>query len=148
MQRLGLIIIIAALAGCAVGATSDGTSGPLPFPVERGSALPPPAPSPAQGAPPQGAASGGFDFGQWRTAEPLAYAAAFESQVRQRYASQSAAEIRADLQANGFACAETGRLDCRIEISERPCGYEWYVVQEQGGAALVTGFDKVCVGAG
>jgi hypothetical protein len=148
MRFLGLLVI-AALAACASG--GSGVEGndlaPLPFPVERGSALPPPAPS-ATGAtaPPEGRGPGGIDFGQWRNADPAVYGPAFQTQIRQRYAGQTEAQMRADLQANGFACEE-GRFDCRIEIMERQCAFDWYVVTERAQAEPVAGFDIMCLGA-
>jgi len=149
-MRLAGLIVIAALAACSSAGGGVGNSGldPLPFPVERGSALPPPQPAQAsQNAPPEGAGPGGLDFGQWRSADPAVYAQSFQAQVRQRYASQSQAQIRADLQANGFACEEGTRLECRIEIMERECAVDWYVVLESGRADPVAGFDRMCLGA-
>jgi hypothetical protein len=150
MRTLGVIFVAAVLAACASGggASSDGEPlGRLPFPVERGSALPPPAPGAASAAPPEGVAPRGVDFAQWRSADPATYAPAFQSRVRQRYAGQSAAQIKADLEANGFACEEGQRLDCRIEIMERQCAYDWYVVVEPGRSEPVAGFDQMCLGA-
>ena len=150
-MRLAGLILIAALAACASsggGADSGGENlGRLPFPVERGSALPPPAPS-GSGvtAPPQGAGAGGIDFGQWRNADPAVYSPAFQTQLRTRFAGQSEAQMRADLEANGFACEE-GRFECRIEIMERQCAFDWYVVGERGRAELIAGFDQMCLGA-
>lgn len=64
-----------------------------------------------------------------------------------RFAGQNAAALKASLEANGFACEESGRLDCRIEIMERQCAYDWYVVLERGRAEPVAGFDQMCLGA-
>lgn len=142
-----LLAALSLLAACASGGqASDAGAGPSPFPVERGSAPPPPAPGAAQAAPPEGAAPGGIDFGQWRSADPAAYAPAFQDQMRTRFAARSLAQIAADLEANGFACEEGARLDCRIEIMERQCAKDWYVVVERG-SELVAGFDVMCLGA-
>jgi hypothetical protein len=149
MRTLGVIVVAVALAACASsggGGSDSAPLGRLPFPVERGSALPPPAPSTGS-APPEGVATAGVDFAQWRSADPVSYAPAFQSRIRQRYAGQSAAQIKSDLQANGFACEEGQRLDCRIEIMERQCAYDWYVVVEPGRAEPVAGFDQMCLGA-
>jgi hypothetical protein len=87
------------------------------------------------------------DFGQWRNADPAVYAPAFRTQIRERYASRSASEIEADLVANGFACENAARLDCRIEIMERQCAFDWYVVVERGRDEPIAGFDLMCLGA-
>lgn len=148
MRIVAVIVVAAALAACASSGGGDSEPlGRLPFPVERGSALPPPAPSATQTAPPEGATAGGLDFAQWRSADPAAYAPAFQTRIRQRYANQSAAQIKADLEANGFACEQRQRLDCRIEIMERQCAYDWYVVVEPGRPEPVAGFDQMCLGA-
>lgn len=147
-MRFGYLVVIAALAACStpVGGAGDPANAPLPFPVERGSALAPPdARAAAQGAPPEGAGPGGIEFGQWRAADPAQYAPAFQTQINTRYANQSNADIRADLERNGFACTDSGRLDCRIEIMERQCAVDWYVVVERGQP--VAGFDRMCLGA-
>lgn len=142
---LGLIV---ALAACATGERGPDL-GRSPFPVERGSALPPPvATNAGQIAPPEGVGAGGIDFGRWRQADPANYAPALQVQLRQRYAGQAAGQVRADLQANGFVCTEAGgRSDCRIEIMERQCAYDWYAVLERGSAEPVAGFDIMCLGA-
>src|SRR5512147_2998888 len=64
-----------------------------PFPAQRGTAPKPPAESAStQTPPPEGAASGGIDFGQWRAAADAGtYGATFQSQIRQRYAGKNAA---------------------------------------------------------
>jgi hypothetical protein len=152
MRIFAGLIAAAALAACATAVDTSavpGTSGlaPLPFPVERGSALPPPAASTTQGAPPEGAGPGGIDFGQWRNADPAVYAPTFQSQVRQRYAGRTNPQIKTDLEANGFACEEGQNLDCRIEIMERQCAHDWYVVVERNSAEPVAGYDKMCLGA-
>lgn len=158
MRIFSALFFATALAACASSAPSNGGPGgvagigggglaPLPFPVERGSALPPPTAAGVQGAPPEGAAPGGMDFGQWRAADPAVYAPTFQSQVRQRYAGRSTAQIKTDLEANGFACEEGQNLDCRIEIMERQCAHDWYVVVERNSAEPVAGYDKMCLGA-
>ncbi len=150
-MRFFALVLAAALGACAAASevTVSGGASPNPFPVERGSALPPPAASAAgQTAPPEGAGPGGVDFGRWRQADPAQYAPAFQAQLRQRYAGQSEAQIRADLAANGDACRENGgRSECRIEIMERQCAFDWYAVLERGRAEPVAGFDIMCLGA-
>lgn len=146
-MRVLIMAALAALAACASGAVEQGDR-PNPFPVARGSALPPPAPASAgQTAPPQGEAPGGLDFGQWRGADPAVYAPAFQERVRARYANQETSAVRADLERNGFACTGSGRLECRIEIMERDCAIDWYVVVERAGAQPVAGHDVMCLGA-
>lgn len=149
-MRALLFAAITMLAACATGASEpDLPPDPAsPFPVQRGAALPPPGPS-ANGhtAPPEGPTAGGIDFGQWRQADPAAYGPAFQAQMRQRYAGRDASAIRADLEANGFACENAQRLDCRIEIMERQCAFDWYVVLERNRSEPVAGFDQMCLGA-
>lgn len=146
MRFLMLAAMAALLTACAAG--GGGEAGPNPFPVARGSALAPPVAASAGQAPPEGVGAGGFDFGPWRTAEPAAYAAAFEARLRERFQGRSTAETRADLEANGFACREVaGRLECRIEIMERGCGFDWYAVLARNQGETAAGFDKVCLHA-
>lgn len=146
-----IVLAAAALAlACAGQAFAEGNDrfGPNPFPVERGSALPPPAVGETgQPAPPEGAGAGGIDFGQWRSAEPSAYGQAFRIQVRDRFAGQDRAAIRADLERNGFACDDADLLQCRIEITENRCAVDWYIVYERAAAEPIAGFDKMCVAA-
>jgi hypothetical protein len=120
-----------------------------PFPVARGSALAPPAAAAASGqaAPPEGRAPGGVDFAAWRSADPASYAPAFQEQMRARLAGKGRAAAEADLSANGFACETGGALDCRIEIMERQCAFDWYVVREHDGEAPAAGFEVMCLGA-
>ena len=148
-MRLAGFIIVAALAACASGASDDSAElGPSPFPIERGSALPPPnSQSQGQTAPPEGRAAGGVDFGAWRQGDPVAYASSFQTQMRARYMDLSLPEAKADLEANGFACAQGSRLDCRIEIMERQCAFDWYVVFESNRTEPAAGFDVMCLGA-
>jgi hypothetical protein len=148
-MRFLIIATGAALAACAsTGAENPGEGAANPFPVERGSAIAPPAPNGGGGAaPPQGEGPGGLDFGQWRGADPATYAPAFQERVRARYANQEISYIRADLERNGFACEQSGRLDCRIEIMERQCAIDWYVVVERAGAQPIAGHDVMCLGA-
>lgn len=150
MRASGVAAVFAAavLAACATGGADPAVdAGPSPFPVERGTAPPPPAPGAGRAAPPEGTAAAGVDFGQWRQADPASYAPSFQSQIRARYANQDVARIRADLEANGFACEEANRLDCRIEIMERQCAFDWYVVVERGRSEPIAGFDQMCLGA-
>jgi len=122
---------------------------PSPFAASRGSALPPPAPAgQGQTAPPEGVASGGIDFGQWRGADPNAYQPRFAAQIAQRLDGKSRTQARADLEANGFACQDrNGATECRIEIMERQCAHDWYVVLEAQRPEPVSGFDVMCLGA-
>jgi hypothetical protein len=148
-MRLAAIALVALLGACAGGGGGDQNavaSGPSPFPVERGAALAPPAAT-ARNAPPEGASPGGVDFGQWRQADPAVYAPAFQSQIRQRFAGQNTAQLRDSLEANGFSCEDERRLDCRIEIMERQCAFDWYVVLERGEREPVAGFEQMCLGA-
>jgi len=146
-MRVLLIAALAMLGACAAGGASEETTGDGVFPVERGTAPRPPEAAPGQAAPPEGRAAGGLDFGQWRAADPAVYAPALQSQVTARYAGQTRAQIRADLEANGFACEDGQRLDCRIEIMERQCAFDWYVVVEPNRAEPIAGFDQMCLGA-
>lgn len=147
-MRVLMFAALTLLAACASGASGTGAElGPTPFPIERGAAPPPPAAAIAQAPPPEGPASGGIDFGRWRQADPATYAPAFQTQIRDRYDGRTNAQIRADLEANGFACEDGGRLDCRIEIMERQCAFDWYVVLERNRPEPVAGFDQMCLGA-
>ncbi|MGQ0531146.1 MAG: hypothetical protein ACT4OF_00455 [Caulobacteraceae bacterium] len=146
-MRVTAIALVALLGACATGASEpDISTGPSPFPAQRGTALPPPAQTSAT-APPEGAAADGIDFGRWRQADPATYAPAFQTQIRTRYATHDAASIRADLERNGFRCEDERGLDCRIEIMERQCAFDWYVVLERGAREPVAGFDLMCLGA-
>jgi hypothetical protein len=148
-MRVLIFAAAAMLAACSTP-TPDiiGEARPNPFPVERGSAIPPPTPANArQSAPPEGASPGGIDFGQWRGADPAAYAPAFQAQMRARFANQEISAIRADLERNGFACEQSGQLECRIEIMERDCAIDWYVVVERARAEPIAGYDVMCLGA-
>ena len=71
---------------------------------------------------------------------------ALQAQARQRYTGRSQTDIAADLTANGFACEQGERVDCRIEIMERECAHDWYVVVERGRDP-VAGYDVMCLGA-
>ena len=146
-MRTLIFAAAALLSACASGGAEPGAAdASSPFPVERGAALPPPQ-AQSQAAPPEGAAGGGLDFGRWRQADPALYAAQFQAQVRQRFAGQNATQLRTSLEANGFACEDHQRLDCRIEIMERQCAFDWYVVLERGDREPVAGFDQMCLGA-
>jgi hypothetical protein len=136
----------AALAAIVFGAPAMAQDlGPNPFPVERGSALPPPEPGSTQAAPPEGRAAGGLDFGAWRSEENVQSNRAFQAAIAARAAGKSPSELRADLEANGFACTSEGGLDCRIEIVENGCAFDWYVVMEPNRPAPVAGFDRLCL---
>lgn len=149
MRIILTLAVVAALAACASTGdpSADPDAAPSPFPVERGTAPPPPAQAGRQAPPPESAGAAGLDFGQWRSADPAAYAPAFQQQVQSRLAGRAAAAIQADLEANGFACENGQRLDCRIEIMERQCAFDWYVVLERGRAEPTAGFDVMCLGA-
>ncbi|WP_395644719.1 hypothetical protein [Terricaulis sp.] len=150
-MRVLLVAMAMTLAACASTPSDEQVAvGDNPFPVARGSALPPPAAAtsgPGRSAPPEGAGAGGLDFGRWRGADPAAYAPEFQARVRQRYAGQNAGQIRTDLEANGFLCEDEQRLDCRIEIMERQCAIDWYVVIERNRAEPVAGYEVMCLGA-
>jgi hypothetical protein len=146
-MRVLIVALVAALAACASGGDPEVDSGPSPFPVQRGTVPPPPAQAAAHAAPPEGAGPAGLDFGQWRQADPATYGPAFQTQVRTRYNGRTTAQIRADLEANGFACEDEARLDCRIETMENQCAIDWYVVVERGRAEPIAGFDRMCLGA-
>lgn len=147
MRRL-LVVMILALAACATGgAEPEPASGPSPFPVARGTAPPPPSAGPGQSAPAEGRAAGGVDFGAWRSADPAVYAPAFQRQMRTRLEGRGEAQIRTDLESNGFRCEDGQRLDCRIEVMERQCAFDWYVVAERGAREPIAGFDVMCLGA-
>lgn len=141
-------VLASALSCSAAFATAiDNTPPPArsPFPVARGTAPPPPASGVgAQTPPPEGPAAGGIDFGLWRGAETAAYSLNFSNLIVAREQGRDAPEVRVDLEANGFACEDAMRLDCRIEIREQACAYEWYVVVEAGRAAPVAAFEKSC----
>jgi hypothetical protein len=159
-MRVMVIALVALLGACATGGGEPAAdAGSSPFPAQRGSALAPPAPTGAS-APAEGTSAGGVDFGQWRQADPAVYGPAFQSQIRQRFAGQSSAQLRASLEASGFRCEDERRLDCRIEIMERQrrldcrieimerqCAFDWYVVLERGEREPVAGFDQMCLGA-
>jgi hypothetical protein len=151
-MRFSALALAAILAACAtttdvVNSVSGRETTPNPFPVERGSAIAPPAQAVAgRTAPPEGRA-GQVDFGQWRSADPVAYASAWQAQMQTLVTSDRAAS-RAALTQSGFACEGTGeRLDCRIEIMENQCAVDWYVVAEVGRRDVAAGFDKMCLGA-
>jgi hypothetical protein len=155
-MRLAVFALTIALAACAPSISrvmdlpTGGRSGDTPFQANRGSAPPPPAAGAGgrQSAPPEGKAVGGVDFGRWRQADPVVYSAAFEEQMAQRYANSDRARARADLERNGFACAEqSAALVCRIEIMENQCAKDWYVALENGRDRPRAGFDVMCLGA-
>lgn len=138
------IVTVAAIVMLAfgVGAASAQRSAPSPFPVQRGTAPPPPQTGSTHAAPPQGVAPGGVDFGQWRTADTETYAQSFKTQLAAREGGRDAAAVKADLLANGFSCDEGSRLDCRIEIVENQCEQNWYVVVDAQG--VHPGYEKAC----
>jgi hypothetical protein len=150
-MRLLILTAAAALAACSTamhigadpGGAASASHSAWPFPqAPRGSALPPPQARATQTAPPEGRTPGGLDFGHWRTASAPAYANAFETQITAREQGRDAAGVKADLEANGFACDNGARLDCRIEINENQCLQDWYVVLD--GGAVHAGYEKSC----
>ncbi len=152
-MRFFALALAAVLAACAttsdvVNSVSGRETTPNPFPVERGSAMAPPAQTaPGRTAPPEGRA-GQVDFGQWRSADPATYAPAWREQMQTLIAGADRAASRAALTQAGFACEGSGeRLDCRIEIMENQCAVDWYVVAEPGRRDVAAGFDKMCLGA-
>ncbi|OQW56254.1 MAG: hypothetical protein A4S17_05150 [Proteobacteria bacterium HN_bin10] len=146
-MRVLAVALVALVGACATGGDEpDAGAGASPFAAQRGTALAPPS-STGSAAPPEGVASGGIDFGQWRQADPTVYAPAFQARIRARYQGQAAPAIRADLERNGFRCEDERRLDCRIEIMERQCAFDWYVVLERNAREPVAGFDQMCLGA-
>jgi len=139
--------VVAALCAFAITGASLAFAqelGPTPFPVARGTGLPPPDLVSTRPAPPEGRAAGGFDFGAWRSEDPTVYANAFQRNIAARLGGRSAADAKADLEANGFACAAGANVDCRIEIVDNACSFDWYVVVERGTAAPIAGFDRLC----
>ncbi len=84
--------------------------------------------------------------GNGASADPATCQPRFSTQIAQRLAGKSRAEARADLEANGFACTEqASSLECRIEIMERQCAHDWYVVLDPSTPAPVSGFDVMCL---
>ncbi|MGE3142918.1 MAG: hypothetical protein AB7L65_06325 [Hyphomonadaceae bacterium] len=148
-MRRGLILAALAVLGLGGAALAEPPPTPSTFHIDRGSAPPPPAPAPgAQQPPPEGAGPGGIDFGHWRSADPDAYAAAFQTQMRARFAGRDAGAARPDLEANGFACEDGPHaMQCRIEIAESQCAKDWYVVFERNRAEPIAGFDAMCLRA-
>jgi hypothetical protein len=112
------------------------------------------------GDPPQGKdGEKGFDYGQWRTADPQPLGTDFAEQVRQRYlVVPTVAEARQDLEANGFGCVDGSRrvegravpdLECRRDVLERRCTWHWIVEinEASGGLAPATGrYEVFCAG--
>ena len=148
MRNLAVFAFIAASVCAAPFALAQ--TGDSVFPVQRGTASPPPPEaSTGQAAPPEGASPAGIDFGQWRHAEPETYGRQLQTQLRSRYGGQERGAIKTDLEANGFACADgqNNLLHCRIEIMYGPCALDWYAVKERPNAELIVGFDRMCLGA-
>jgi hypothetical protein len=154
-MRLLILAGALALAACSTSMSIGGDNGasasnaPVsdhsawPFPqAPRGSALPPPSTAARQAAPPEGLAAGGVDFGQWRNADAAAYSSSFATQMSAREHGRDAAAVKADLEANGFACDSGSQLDCRIEIADNQCPRDWYVVLD--GADIHAGYEKSC----
>jgi hypothetical protein len=147
------------LAGLAAvlalsGAAFAQVAGDNPFQRDKGK-LPPPAAAVAVvapvAAPPEGPGAGGLDFGAWRGADTAAYGPSFERRVRALAAGKPVSQTRAALQANGFSCLEPNdrggagpALECRIAVTDRSCGVEWWTVIEEPLAAPKAGFDRMC----
>jgi len=146
-MKHALTLAFLALAGAAAFAQplTPPAPQPRPFEVNRGSTPRPPVVAETEGrAPGEGVAPGGIDFGQWRSAEPEAYGAAFQGQMQARFAGKSATEARADLTANGFTCSDQAIMQCRIEITDAGCDKGWYVVFEPRRSEPIAGFDAIC----
>jgi hypothetical protein len=103
--------------------------------------------SAAKPAPPEGLAAGGLDFGPWRGDDPN-YEGRFQSRVRQHLTGKRAVAARADLESNGFTCAEGGRaaLECRLPTTDKGCDVEWWVVLELVDSQPLAGRDRMCLG--
>ena len=123
------------------------------FQRDHGKVTPPAAlDQAAVAAPPQGVAAGGLDFGVWRGTNPTAYAETMQAKLRAREAGKSVAAARADLEANGFACAEARErigaaapaLECRLASADGGCAVEWWAVLETPGDAIKAGYDRMC----
>jgi hypothetical protein len=112
------------------------------------------------GDPPQGWDDDrGFDYGQWRNADPEELAKDFAEQVRQRYlVVPSIAAARQDLEVNGFGCVDSSQrvegravpdLECRRDVLERKCTWHWIVEinKASGGLAPAKGrYEVFCAG--
>jgi hypothetical protein len=138
-----LILSGAALLGCVSDAPTT--------PQSSVSQAAPVAASGAPNAPPEGVAAGGLDFGKWRSVDPAIYAPAFQTRVRAWAGGKDMAALKTGLTANGFNCREGAlnnrALECRLEIMERQCGIDWWVVLPRPGADLQAGHDVMCLGA-
>lgn len=150
----GRTAVIALSCLAMAGAAFAQVTGDNPFQRDKGK-LPPPAVAVGVAtpvvAPPEGVGAGGLDFGAWRGADPSAYGPSFERRVRALAAGKPVTQTRAVLQANGFSCLEPGdrggagpALECRIAITDRSCGVEWWTVIEEPLAAPKAGFDRMC----
>ncbi|MBL8560055.1 MAG: hypothetical protein JNM47_15125 [Hyphomonadaceae bacterium] len=146
------------IAGLAVvlvvsGAAFAQTSGENPFQKNRGTA---PAPTVAAAeqvtaAPPEGAGSGGLDFGAWRGASAQSYGPSFERRVQAHVTGKPVSAIRTALQADGFTCIEARErggvgpaLECRLAARDGACGVEWWSVVEDPLAPPKAGWDRMC----
>jgi hypothetical protein len=112
------------------------------------------------GDPPQGKdGERGFDYGQWRTADPEPLGAKFAEDVRQRYLVVSTlGAARKDLEANGFGCIDGNRrvegravpdLECRRDVLERKCTWHWVVEIDEAAEGLAEArgrYEVNCVG--
>ena len=150
MRIIGLAFALALIATSAAAQITPAPAppaGPNPFQANVGSAPRPPAETTraARPAPPEGRAPAGIDFGQWRGANAGVYGPAFEAQMTTRYAGMSRPDARADLERNGFVCAQRpGAIDCRIEITDNGCAKDWYVALDDRRTRPYAGFDVIC----
>ena len=154
MRFISIISALAlgALVAACAGAVELPQSQPRGvFAETHGSAIAPPARAatvPASVAPPEGVGPGGLDFGQWRSADPEAYAQRFAAEVAAKTEGLSAEEAADFVHRNGFRCDASGRnIDCRLEIMDEACARDWYVVFPQGAMPPVAGADVMCLGA-
>ena len=137
--------VAAALAG-ALAATAHAEEAGF-FQKDHGNiAAAPQTISSAKSAPPEGVGAGGLDFGAWRENDP-SYEGRFQSRVRQHLTGKKLTAARADLESNGFTCAEGGRaaLECRLPTLDKGCEVEWWVVLELADAQPLAGRDRMCL---
>ena len=147
-MRFVIAATVAALAVCAVAHAQEGL-----FQRDHGKVSPPSSlGQPAANAPPEGAGPGGLDFGHWRGANPAAYGETMQAKLRAREGGKPLAAVRADLEANGFACLEAAQrggarapaLECRLATEDRNCAVEWWAVLEDPAAPMKAGHDVMC----
>ncbi len=150
MGATALALMGVALAGLAPVGPATAQEGL--FQRDHGKVAPPEAVGAGAGAaPPEGVAAGGLDFGKWRGANVAGYGEALRARIGARIDGKPLSAARADLEANGFACAEARErapeapaLECRIAITERSCAIEWWAVREEPAAPVKAGYDVMC----